>query len=256
MAQVEFLYNGIICLIQCQEAQKMEDICNIFISKSNINENNIYFFYDGKGGSQFNKKATFIQMANSFDKARKKMSILVYDKDAMDNINSKMKSKNIICPQCNELIKMNIDNYSINLFECKNQHSIKNILLKEFQKSQVIDLTNIKCSKCKEKNKSNTFKNEFYKCYECNINLCPLCKSQHNNTHQIINYDKINYLCCKHNEPFTDYCTNCKMNICFLCDEEHNGHDFISLRKMMISKNELIKNLEELKKTIGIFEEC
>ena len=255
MAQVEFLYNGIICLIQCQEAQKMEDICNIFISKSNINENNIYFFYDGKGGSQFNKKATFIQMANSFDKARKKMSILVYDKDAMDNINSKMISKNIICPQCNELIKMNIDNYSINLFECKNQHSIKNILLKEFQKSQVIDLTNIKCSKCKEKNKSNTFKNEFYKCYECNINLCPLCKSQHNNTHQIINYDKINYLCCKHNEPFTDYCTNCKMNICFLCDEEHNGHDFISLRKMMISKNELIKNLEELKKTIGIFED-
>lgn len=83
MTQVEFLYNGNICLIQSQEDQKMIDICKIFISKSNLNENNIYFFYDGKGGSEFNTNLTFIQMANSFDKRRKKMSVLVYDKDAM-----------------------------------------------------------------------------------------------------------------------------------------------------------------------------
>lgn len=171
------------------------------------------------------------------------MSILVYDKEEMNDIKTKTKSKNIICPKCNELIKLNIDNYKINLFDCRNQHNIKNISLKDFQKSQIIDLTGIKCNVCKDKNKSITFNNEFYKCNDCKINLCPLCKSSHNNSHNIINYDKINYLCGKHNEPFTDYCKNCKINICFLCDEEHKNHDFISLRKMMINKNnDLEKN--------------
>ena len=48
MSSIEFQYNGITTLIQCQEDQKMEEICNKFISKSKINENNIYYFYDGK----------------------------------------------------------------------------------------------------------------------------------------------------------------------------------------------------------------
>ena len=123
------------------------------MTKSNVNENDIYFFYDGKGGSQFNKNSTFIQMANSFDKTRKKMTVLVYDKEDMSDIKTKAKSKNIICPKCNELIKLNIENYKINLFDCKNRHNIKNISLKDFQKSQIIDLTNIKCNVCKDKNK-------------------------------------------------------------------------------------------------------
>lgn len=72
MAQVEFIYNEKICVIYCQENQKMSEICNNFANKSNVNENDIYFFYDGKGGSQFNKNSTFVQMANSFDKTKKK----------------------------------------------------------------------------------------------------------------------------------------------------------------------------------------
>ena len=255
MAQVEFIYNGKICIIQCQENQKMTDICNIFMSKSNVKENEIYFFYDGHGGSHFNQNSTFIQMANSFDKIRKKISILVYDKDDMKDIKTKVKSKNIICPKCKELIKMNIEDYRINLFDCRNLHNIKNISLKDFKNSQIIDLTNIKCNNCKDKNKSNTYNNEFYKCHDCNINLCPLCKINHSNNHNIIKYDKINYLCCKHNEPFTDYCTKCKINICLLCDEEHKEHELISLRKMLINKNELLIKLEELKKSIKIFED-
>jgi len=44
MALVEFIYNGIMTEIQYQEFQKMEEICNNFIRKSNINENEIYYF--------------------------------------------------------------------------------------------------------------------------------------------------------------------------------------------------------------------
>ena len=59
----------------------------------------------------------------------------------------------------------------------------------------MVDLTKIKCGVCKEKNKSITFNNVFYKCADCNINLCPLCKTKHNKNHNIFNYDKINYIC-------------------------------------------------------------
>ena len=38
MTQVEFQYNGNITVIQCQEEQKMSEICNDFINKSKIND--------------------------------------------------------------------------------------------------------------------------------------------------------------------------------------------------------------------------
>ena len=253
MAQVEFQYNGNMTIIQCQEEQKMEDICNNYLNKINLKENEIYYFYDGKGGAQFNKNLTFNQMANSFDKTRKMMSILVIDNENINNDKVNIESKNIICPKCNENIKLSFKNYKINLFECKNKHRINSILFKDFKNTQIIDLTKIKCGVCKKNNKSNTFNNEFYKCYECNINLCPLCKTQHNKTHNVYNYDKINYLCCKHNEILTNYCNNCKKNLCIMCDKEHFGHEIFSLGKMMINKNEFNLKLEELKKSIKLF---
>ena len=113
MASVEFQYNGTMTVIQCQENQKMKEICNNFLIKSKIKENEVYYFYDGKAGVQFNKELTFIEMANSVDKNRKKMSILVYDINNTDEDKSKIKSKNIICPKCYTDIKMNIQNYKI-----------------------------------------------------------------------------------------------------------------------------------------------
>ena len=92
MTQVEFQYNSISTIIQCNEDQKMSEICHNFISKSNLDENNINFIYNGIAGKQFDKNLTFNQMANSLDKTRKKMNILVIsnDKDAL------IKAKNII----------------------------------------------------------------------------------------------------------------------------------------------------------------
>ena len=43
MAKVEFQYNGEITVIQCKETQKMAEICDNFISKYHINENEIYY---------------------------------------------------------------------------------------------------------------------------------------------------------------------------------------------------------------------
>ena len=41
MAQIEFHNKGNIITIHCKEDQEMEEIFNIFISKSNIKENEI-----------------------------------------------------------------------------------------------------------------------------------------------------------------------------------------------------------------------
>ena len=133
------------------------------------------------------------------DKKNKKMIILVQSINTSiyiwnDNI---IKSNDIICPFCKEICKYEIKDHRIKLFGCKNGHVKENIKLKDFNDKQKIDLTEIICNKC-NKNKYETFNHEIYFCCECNINLCPLCKSIHDKTHSLINYDKKNYVCNKH----------------------------------------------------------
>ena len=77
MAEVEFTYNGINTIIQCNLNEKMKDICKRFKVKVNINNNNIYYSYNGQVGIDEEKK--FEEIANSEDKRRKKMNIIVFD---------------------------------------------------------------------------------------------------------------------------------------------------------------------------------
>ena len=44
-----------------------------------------------------------------------------------------IKSNEIICPTCKENIFINLNDYKINLFNCKNKHNIRNILLKSYE---------------------------------------------------------------------------------------------------------------------------
>ena len=131
------------------------------------------------------------------------MNILIFELNSDKKREKKIKSKEIICPECKENIKINIQDYKINLFECKNGHNINNILLDEFQNTQYIDESEIKCNKCKDNNKFKSYGNIFYRCNICKINLCPLCKSKHE--HNIINYELKNYICEIHNEKYVAY---------------------------------------------------
>jgi hypothetical protein len=136
------------------------------------------------------------------------MNIIVNDNNNnidKNNISIK-KSKDIICPICNENIKLYIEDYNIFLYECKNKHEIDNILINEFEETQKIDISKIKCEECKEKNKNETYNNQFYRCNICKINICPICKLKHNKEHNIIDYDNKNYICEKHNEIYNLYC--------------------------------------------------
>ena len=242
MSKVEFQYNGTNTVILCNETDTMKEICDRFSLKSLTDKNKIYFSYNGKSGSQFNQELTYAQMANSIDKDRKQMTIIVNDLTENSESNkSIIKSKSIICPTCKETTKIKFNNYKITLYDCKNNHTIDNMSFDEFEKSQNIDLSKIKCNKCGIKTKYNSFNNQFYKCCTCNINLCPLCNSSHDKNHIILDYDECHYVCGKHKENYTKYCKKCKKNICMQCENEgeHKNHNNIYLGDIFPNRNDL-----------------
>ena len=182
------------------------------------------------------------------------MKVLVYEIEKQTNPGDFSKSKEIICPQCgDENILINIKNYRISLSGCKNGHNTNNLFLGNFINSQKIDTSKIICNKCNKINKSDAYNKEFFRCNKCNMNLCPLCKSIHEKSHNIINYDKKNYICPEHNCFYIKYCNQCKKNICIQCEKNHKNHDNIYLGDILPDKENSINILNELKEYIEKF---
>ena len=251
MDEIEFNYNGQKTIIQFNKEEQMKEIFNKFISKTQINKNSIYFIYSGN--DNINEELKFEELRNPDDKIRNKMNITVKDKNIINSNISIKKSKDIICPICYENIKLYIEDYNIFLYECKNKHEINNILFNEFEKTQKIDISKIKCEICKEKNKNETFNNQFYRCNLCKIDICPMCKLNHDKTHKIIDYDNKNYICEKHNEMYILYCKKCKENICMYCENEHYNHERICLGEIIPNMNNIKMNMKKLRVKIDNF---
>ena len=245
MATIIFNYNGINTRIQCSIVDKMQNIFERFALKTGVNLDNIFFLY---GGKRINPNSTFNEIINIQNLYDNEVKILVQEMNKSIINEQIIKSKEIICPECSSSIRLKVLDYKINLFDCKNRHNINNILLKDYEKTQNIDISKIICNKCKIKNKANCFNNEFYKCCSCGMNLCPLCKSIHDKSHKIINYDKKNYICYKHLEYFTKYCNQCNLNLCLQCEIEHRNHNSIYYGDILPNKNEIMNNLNSLKK--------
>ena len=249
MAEVEFLYNGTKTIIQCKETDILSSIIQQFLLKSQKNIENIYFLYNGK---VLNKNVSFSEEANNHDKQRKKMNIIVNDKDTnieIDN-NSYIKTKYVICRTCKGNINLSLDDFLISLKDCKNEHVIENMSLDDFEKTQYIDETKIICDNCKKVNKTITYKNQFFICYKCNMNLCPLCKNSHNKNHYISDYEDKDYTCSNHKDIYVSYCKDCKKDICTLCQKDHNKHNLISYGNIIPDTSGFEKDLKETKESI------
>ena len=234
MLKLIFIFKRTEIVIQCSINETMKDICNMFASKIKIDINEIYFTY---GKIMINQELKIEQIINEQDKKINIMKILVFE-----NIKSNNYIKGVICPECKGNILINIDDYHINLINCKNGHNIKNLSLNQYQDSQNIDISKIICDICKILNNKNN--NELYKCLTCNYSLCPLCKLQHDKSHIIINYDNINYICNKHNERYIKYCKECNENICIKCEIEHKNHIMINYIDILPNNNNLNKIYE------------
>ena len=159
MAKAIFSYKGNETEIQCNINEKIKDIIKRYETKSGNDISNVFFIYNG---NKLNDNLILNEIINEEDKRRNIINILVNESDETiikDNI---IKSKEVICPKCNENILIKINEYKINLFNCKNNHEINNILINEYQNN--IDISKIVCNICKIKNKGNTYNNEFYRC--------------------------------------------------------------------------------------------
>ena len=254
MAEVEFDYNGIKTIIQCNLIDKISTIINKFLVKCKIEEDKVYFLYNGQ---ILDQNINFNETANNDDIKRKKMNIIVYDKEDKNEIGGKdnklslIKSKYVICPKCKDCINLSINDFTMSLNDCKMGHTFENILMDDFEKTQYIDPTKIICQSCKNVNKSKTFENKFFFCYTCNLELCPLCKNSHNNSHYIVDYEEKNYICNKHKDIFVSYCKDCKKDICTLCIKEHNSHELISYGNILPDINKFTEELEKAKTFIN-----
>ena len=253
MVEVLFIYEGSNdTIIQCDINDKMKDIIKKFENKINNegnNENNINLLYI-YNGSKINPELTFNEQANELDKNRKKMNIITLKDEDSSDITKKIRSEDIICPECKENIFIDIKKFKINLHDCKNKHNKKDMMLNSFKETQTIELSEIICEICNNKNKTNTPNNEFYICNTCNKKICPSCKSTHAENHKIINYDDKNYICNKHNESYCKYCEQCKEHLCLSCETDHNKHKLFDLGEKAIEKNELLDNMKDLKNAI------
>ena len=226
MVNVEFAFKDSKSIIKCKLEDKMKNIFFEFSVKAQIDLKSVYFLYEG---DKIKEELSLGELINLNNNITNEIKINVIQIDSpLPNFNQSLKrSKYILCPECRENIILTLHNYKINLMDCRNGHNINNILLDEFEKTQIYDYSKIICNNCKINNKMNSSENEFYKCLTCKIHLCPLCKSLHDQTHNIINPDK-NFRCIKHNEPYSNYCYDCKINCCLICESAHIEHRIIS----------------------------
>ena len=248
MYKISFNYETNITVIYSNPDDKIKTSINSLLAKIDKDNTNLLFLYNGL---KINEELTINELANGFDKERKELNIIIQDMSTIYQREKEEKSKEIICSICHENCLLKIKDYKINLYNCKNKHNIDNILLTEFEKTQTIDLTKIVCQKCNDKNKRTAY--DFFNCINCNMDICPLCKSTHDNTHHIINYDYKTFICKKHKEIYNKYCLYCKKDLCSLCEEEHINHNSILLKEVIKNKQELLKQQKLLKETIDQF---
>ena len=250
MTKAFFYYQEKNYEVQCNTNEKMQIIIERFETMIEQKENNnlMFLYHD----SEVNNDLTYIEQLNELDKSSKKMNIKVLKK-----IDPITKSKEIICPVCEEniLIKINHD-FKINLYGCKNNHNLNNLSLNQFEDMQKIYLNEIICENCNETCQNHLTRNgQFFICLTCNKNLCLPCKNQHekNNNHIIIEYENKNYKCQSHGESFIKYCKKCNKDLCILYEKEHANHNPIDLGKIIPDKEELIKIKSELKYSVDEF---
>ena len=255
MIDVECEYLGSNVNVQAKLTDKMSLVFQKFKTKAQTNSASLIFLYKG---NTISEDPQLEQVISNDDRNENKMKIVVNSLDSQQNANTSTNSisVDIICPQCKENCMIKMENCKIS-FNCKNGHNQENILLDEFKKTQGIDLTKTTCDNCKEKNRSETYNKEFYRCLNCKLNLCPLCKGSHGKTHKIINFDQKNYICEQHHEDFIKYCTKCKLNLCLNCSNDHKDHACVpfdtilpDINKIKEQKDKLNSLIDNMKKNI------
>ena len=166
--QIRFKYKQQDIIIQCKRNEQIRDIIVRYGIKSGLSVNKLYFLYDGV---KINPNLKLSQI-NDKDK---EILFLVNQIENIENKNQIQKSDYVKCTQCCEPAIVDFSNdYRIILTDEK--HGTKKLKLQDYNSTQMVDQNKIKCSKCYN-SKAEAFQGEFYYCFECDKNFCPMCKS-------------------------------------------------------------------------------
>ena len=251
---LDFSFRGNHEIMKFSKDDFMLKVFKEYASKINQDIKNLFFLYNGDMISP-EKQVSDLDFQKS-DTA----TILVFELEEENEIEEVLKtSRDVICPICKEICLMSFKDYKITFSDCKNGHYFPNTLINELDVFQKIDESTIICSLC-DTNKRETTENKFYKCCDCKMKLCPLCKYNHEKKnekkHIILDYDMENSLCNEHGERFIYHCKKCNHDLCDACncpDEEHKS-SFSFLYKLANKSENKLKELkmkiDELRKEI------
>ena len=249
MNKVNFQYNGLEYLIECSESEKFKNIVDKLFVVVGEKRKTIYMVYNGV---ILNEEFSFNQCANNLDKSRKLMNVIVFEMQGPTEVQEKIiKSKYIICPKCHENAFLEIKDLKISIVNCKNGHRTENLNINEFEETQHIDISKIKCDNC-QNTKYESENNKFFVCNSCEKNLCSQCIDNHDQTHKIKIYEENQFYCKEHNDLYINYCSKCKKDLCALCKKEHLNHKLISYDKAIQDIN--ITTKDDLKDTLDAFD--
>ena len=241
MSKITFVYLR-------KKYQKIIENPNILLSEEinklssnlQISLDNLYCVYHGKSINNARKKIS--------DFNKKNLLIYIFNLKKI-KVKKDEQLNNLLCPSCEKLISMTMNEGKITLKNCCNNHKLHNISISLFINLQ----NNIKekdnyCVNC---NNDLNYYNYFYIC-SCNNFLCPLCKDEHNekfkNHYQIMNNKKF-LICHKDNMLFNYFCNKCNKNFCKKCENEHKEHNknIINLKNIIPSAKSINDNKSELK---------
>ena len=185
MSTIIFQHDGTETHIQCNPQDKVSAVFGKFCAKVQKDKSHFKLLFNG---NILDEQKTVEQLPKN---ANGLIIVLAEDIQSSNQPKqTKVKSKEVICPKCSEAAIVSIDDeYKISIINCKNGHETKNLNISEFDGTQMFDMSKVACDNCKDRNMSNVFNNQFYRCLNCKMNLCPICKSQaHDPNHNIINY--------------------------------------------------------------------
>ena len=135
MVTIELNFNQTITIIKANLSDPFQIPINEFYKKTSIQPNSVYFTI---GTIQIKPLETIKSYLNLFNTYNSILKVSVYSINENNKNQLIVQSKDIICPECKESCRIQIDEYHIKLFGCHNGHITKGIKLDDFQKTQEI----------------------------------------------------------------------------------------------------------------------
>ena len=211
-------------MLQCKGNDLMIDVIRRYNIKAGLELEKYFFACNGMviRGDQTLKEVS---------QGKTEAEVLALLKEDAQNVNYIKESDYVKCEQCFEPAVIEfLKDYWITLSDGK--HGKRKIKLLDFVATQLVDQRSIKCSKC-NKTRGDVHLNQFYYCFECCKNFCPICKAMHHEHANIVDLSLKQFKCPNHQDQgYAFYCLKCKKNFCTYCTQEHEGHGVVNFGKL------------------------